>query len=70
MRWSYDNCIPFNILSFSFASKAIDAIAIIGPVYTLQSYYILRVNLLRDCIEECKLLLTHAIKDIKKYVAH
>ncbi|KAI0529136.1 hypothetical protein KFK09_001683 [Dendrobium nobile] len=36
---------------------AIDAIGAIGPGYKLPSYYKLRVNLLRDCKDECKLLI-------------
>ncbi|KAI0498297.1 hypothetical protein KFK09_021538 [Dendrobium nobile] len=56
-RWFYDSCIPLNAINSNFAQKAIDAIGAIGPGYKLPSYYKLRVNLLRDCKEECKLLI-------------
>ncbi|PKA66545.1 hypothetical protein AXF42_Ash003199 [Apostasia shenzhenica] len=55
-RWFFDSCIPFNALNSAFAQKAIDAIAAIGPGYELPSYYRMRVNLLKDCKEECRLL--------------
>ncbi|KAK8935149.1 hypothetical protein KSP39_PZI013556 [Platanthera zijinensis] len=55
-RWFYDSCIPMNALNSVYAQKAIDAIAAIGPGYKLPTYYMMRVNLLRDCREECKLL--------------
>ncbi|PKU82625.1 hypothetical protein MA16_Dca022793 [Dendrobium catenatum] len=56
-RWFYDSCIPFNAINSPFAQRAIDAIAAIGPGYKLPSYHRLRVNLLRDAKEECKLLI-------------
>ncbi|KAI0493154.1 hypothetical protein KFK09_027430 [Dendrobium nobile] len=56
-RWFYDSCIPLNAINSNFAQKAIDAIGAIGPGYKLPSYYKLRVNLLRDCKDECKLLI-------------
>ncbi|KAK8941408.1 hypothetical protein KSP39_PZI009861 [Platanthera zijinensis] len=55
-RWFYDSCIPMNALNSIYAQKAIDAIAAIGPGYKLPTYYMMRVNLLRDCKEECQLL--------------
>lgn len=55
-RWFFDSCIPINALNSSFAQKAIDAVAAIEPGYQLPSYYRMRVNLLRDCKEECRLL--------------
>ncbi|KAI0519752.1 hypothetical protein KFK09_007212 [Dendrobium nobile] len=39
------------------APTAIDVIAAIGPGYKLPSYHNIRVNLLRDCKEECRLLI-------------
>ncbi|XP_020689439.1 uncharacterized protein LOC110104586 [Dendrobium catenatum] len=39
----------------SLKSKAVDAIAAISPSYKFPSYHKLRVNLLQDCKEECKL---------------
>ncbi|XP_028550349.1 uncharacterized protein LOC110098198 [Dendrobium catenatum] len=56
-RWFYDSCIPFNAINYAFAQKAIDVIAAIGPGYKLSSYHKLRVNILQDCKEECKLLI-------------
>ncbi|KAI0499541.1 hypothetical protein KFK09_017745 [Dendrobium nobile] len=56
-RWFYDSCIPFNAINSPFAQKDIDAVAAIGPGYKLPSYHRLRVNLLRDAKEECKLLI-------------
>ncbi|KAK8933479.1 hypothetical protein KSP39_PZI015493 [Platanthera zijinensis] len=56
-RWFFDSCIPINVLNSAFAQKAIDAIASIGPGYKLPSYHIMRINLLRDCKEECRLLI-------------
>ncbi|PKU60770.1 hypothetical protein MA16_Dca024946 [Dendrobium catenatum] len=56
-RWFYDSCIPFNAINSPFAQKAIDAVAAIGPGYKLPSYHRLRVNLLWDAKEECKLLI-------------
>ncbi|XP_020675199.2 uncharacterized protein LOC110094332 [Dendrobium catenatum] len=41
----------------SLKSKAVDAIAAIGLGYKLPSYHKLRVNLLQDYKEECKLLI-------------
>ncbi|PKU66856.1 hypothetical protein MA16_Dca014463 [Dendrobium catenatum] len=56
-RWFYDSCISFNAINSPFAQKAIDVIASIELGYKLPSYYRLRVNLLRDAKEECKLLI-------------
>ncbi|KAK8914409.1 hypothetical protein KSP39_PZI024118 [Platanthera zijinensis] len=56
-RWFFDSCIPINALNSAFAQKAIDAIASIGPGYKLPSYHMMRTNLLRDCKEECRLLI-------------
>ncbi|PKU71915.1 hypothetical protein MA16_Dca013796 [Dendrobium catenatum] len=56
-RWFFDCCIPFNALNSIYAQKAIDAITAIGPGYKLPSYHNMRVNLLRDCKEECRLLI-------------
>ncbi|KAK8916390.1 hypothetical protein KSP39_PZI022795 [Platanthera zijinensis] len=55
-RWFYDSCIPMNALNSIYAQKAIDTIAAIGPGYKFPTYYMMIVNLLRDCKEECKLL--------------
>ncbi|KAI0495898.1 hypothetical protein KFK09_022205 [Dendrobium nobile] len=65
-RWFYDSCIPFNAINSPFAQKAIDAVAAIGPGYKLPSYHRLRVNLLRDAKEECKLLIESYIKTWKE----
>ncbi|PKU72752.1 uncharacterized protein LOC114580380 [Dendrobium catenatum] len=56
-RWFYDSCIPFNAINSAFAQKVVDGIAAIGPGYKLPSYHKLRVNILQDCKEECKLLI-------------
>ncbi|KAI0524227.1 hypothetical protein KFK09_003591 [Dendrobium nobile] len=56
-RWFFYCCIPFNALTSIYAQKAVDAIAAIGPGYKLPSYHNMRVNLLRDCKEECMLLI-------------
>ncbi|KAK8921641.1 hypothetical protein KSP39_PZI020191 [Platanthera zijinensis] len=56
-RWFFDRCIPMNALNSAFAQKAIDAIAAIGPGYKLPSYHMMRINLLKDCKEECRLLI-------------
>ncbi|XP_020680610.1 uncharacterized protein LOC110098209 [Dendrobium catenatum] len=56
-RWFYDSCIPFNPINSPFAQKAIVVVAVIGPGYKLPSYHRLRVNLLWDAKEECKLLI-------------
>ncbi|PKU70417.1 hypothetical protein MA16_Dca007169 [Dendrobium catenatum] len=55
--WFFDCCIPFNALTLVYAQKAVDAITAIGPGYKLPSYHNMRVNLLRDCKEECRLLI-------------
>ncbi|KAK8946546.1 hypothetical protein KSP39_PZI007132 [Platanthera zijinensis] len=65
-RWFYDSCIPMNDLNSIYAQKAIDAIAAIGPGYKLPTYYMMRVNLLRDCKEECKLLVEAHINSWKE----
>ncbi|KAI0496410.1 hypothetical protein KFK09_022726 [Dendrobium nobile] len=56
-RWFFDCCIPFNALNLPYAQKAVDAITVIGLGYKLPSYHNMRVNLLKDCKEECRLLI-------------
>ncbi|PKU77311.1 hypothetical protein MA16_Dca016878 [Dendrobium catenatum] len=56
-RWFFYCCIPFNALTSVYAPKIIDVIVAIGPGYKLPSYHNMRVNLLRDCKEECRLLI-------------
>ncbi|KAI0511649.1 hypothetical protein KFK09_012279 [Dendrobium nobile] len=56
-RWFFDCCIPFNAINSPYAQKAVDAITAIGPGYKLPSYHNMRVNLLKDCKEECRLLI-------------
>ncbi|XP_020692871.1 uncharacterized protein LOC110107070 [Dendrobium catenatum] len=56
-RWFFYCCIPFNALNSPYAQKAVDAITAIGPGYKLPSYHNMRVNLLKDYKEECRLLI-------------
>ncbi|PKU87836.1 hypothetical protein MA16_Dca017608 [Dendrobium catenatum] len=55
--WFFYCYIPFNALNLPYAQKAVDAITTIGPGYKLPSYHNMRVNLLKDCKEECRLLI-------------
>ncbi|KAI0488944.1 hypothetical protein KFK09_028783 [Dendrobium nobile] len=53
VRSHEEPCFAFCL---SLVNKAVDAIAVIGHGYKLPSYHNMRVNLLRDCKEKCRLL--------------
>ncbi|KAL0016963.1 hypothetical protein SO802_004032 [Lithocarpus litseifolius] len=55
-RWTYDNCISFNVVNSVYYQRMIDAIAAVGPSYKGPSYHAVRVPLLRDQKKEIQLL--------------
>ncbi|XP_039118001.1 uncharacterized protein LOC120253856 [Dioscorea cayenensis subsp. rotundata] len=55
--WFYHACIPLNAINSPFFQVAISKIASMGHGYISPSYHALRVNLLRDCKQQVKLII-------------
>ena len=55
--WLYDACIPLNAVNSPFYQTAISKIASMGHGYTGPTYHALRVNLLKDCKLQVKLII-------------